>query len=242
MARRYYGVALFVASGEREAAYTRDRMGYTHEVITTGLTRFDLLERRAAKLRRIVFMPTWRGCLKVGPPGSPQHEAFLASDYWQFISSILESPQLRDTLEKYDLVVEVYPHYEVAALLSSVVADQAERAVRDALAEASVFITDWTSVVFDAAYLGIPVIHAPFDREVFLTHHYRPGFFDFERDGFGPVSLTPDDVVAEIERYAERDFVREDLYAQRADEFFTIRGNHRRRTFEAIQEMLRNRR
>ena len=45
-----------------------------------------------------------------------------------------------------------------------------------------------SSVAFDFAYLGKPVIYAQFDKEEFYEKHdYKAGYFNYERDGFGEV-------------------------------------------------------
>ncbi len=224
------GLSLFVTSAPREAAEVRIRLGYRSEVVLTGLPRFDLLTAPAiVSPRRVLFMPTWRTTLV--SPSYMSHRAvsrpFEGSDYHRFLTDLLTSSQLHRVLEKYDLVLEFYPHYEMAAVVQGVVPHHprievasADRPVRDAVAECSLFVTDWSSVFFDAAAIGRPVVTVPYDEEHFRATQYGPGYFDLVLDGFGPAVRRTEEVVAAIEIYARRGFQREQTYDQRVAKFF----------------------
>ena len=67
-------------------------------------------------------------------------------------------------------------------------------------------MTDYSSVAFNVAYVDAPVVYFQFDRDAVLAgqHIGRAGYFDYERDGFGPVVTTVDEaaieaIVAQIE-------------------------------------------
>jgi CDP-glycerol glycerophosphotransferase (TagB/SpsB family) len=64
--------------------------------------------------------------------------------------------------------------------------------VQEYFARARVLVTDYSSIAFNAAYLERPVVYFQFDGEAVLSgaHVGQRGYFDYERDGFGPV--TPD--------------------------------------------------
>ena len=102
-----------------------------------------------------------------------------------------------------------------------VVSHHGTRSVQEAILDASLFVTDWSSTFFDAAYAGRPVVLAPFDEEDFRATQYAAGYFDLERDGFGPVVRTVEDTVAAIAGYVENDFKREPEFEARLAAFFT---------------------
>ena len=103
---------------------------------------------------------------------------------------------------------DVQSHVEVRNVLT-------EKSVQPLFAEAALLITDYSSVAFDLAYLDKPTIYYQFDAAEIFTgiHVYQRGYFDYARDGFGPVCETEDDVLANVQaalsgheppQYAER--------------------------------------
>jgi CDP-glycerol glycerophosphotransferase (TagB/SpsB family) len=60
-----------------------------------------------------------------------------------------------------------------------------------------VLVTDFSSVAFNAAYLERPVVYYQFDAESVLGggHTGRQNYFEYTRDGFGPVADTRDGAV-----------------------------------------------
>ena len=72
-----------------------------------------------------------------------------------------------------------------------------EREINDLLMAADVLVTDYSSVIFEYALLGRPVIfHVP-DLEEYQAG--RSFFYPFERYIFGPVTRTTDELLAQIE-------------------------------------------
>jgi len=205
------GLDLFVSGAAREGEYLRAVTGYGSEVQVTGFPRYDALVPTPPS-RTVLFMPTWRRFL-VSPSYAPDRavaEPFVGSVYEGFMRALLTSPALHDALERHDYRLEFFAHYEIVdhvrdlevASTRVTVVDPQERDVQTAIRECDLMVTDWSSVFFDAAYLGTPIIHAPFDEDDFRLH-YREGWFDAERDGFGPVARTPDEVVAKLKGYVE---------------------------------------
>jgi glycosyltransferase involved in cell wall biosynthesis len=245
------GLDLFVTSSPSEAKFVRERMGYRKEVVVTGLPRFDGLRsdtRRGSP--RVLFMPTWRVYLVSPSYASHRHplSSLEGSSYLAFLQSFVSSPVLRDALETHDATLEFLPHYEISRYTKELFSShphiehsqQGHRAIQQAINECDLFVTDWSSTFFDAAYLGKPVVLAPFDEEEFYAKHYRKGYFSLEGDGFGPVRRAVDAAVAEVVRYLETGCGREQLYEDRASEFFVHRDhNNSARVVAAIDEMLR---
>jgi CDP-glycerol glycerophosphotransferase (TagB/SpsB family) len=226
------GLDLFVASSEREADFIRTHMGYGGELQVTGMPRFDQLARsHRLPRKRVLFMPTWRSYL-VAPsyaPGRVAAQDFEQSQYLRFIRQLLEHPRLEALLREHDADLELLPHYEVSKYFLDhrdrladhvIVSDQRDRDIQSALRECDVFITDWSSTFFDVAYLGTPMILVPHDEEDFYSHHYRRGYFDLERDGFGPIARTVEDALDRLADYLDGGCVREPVYDERAADFF----------------------
>jgi hypothetical protein len=234
---RKQGLDICVAVGPPEAEYIRAITGYTDQVRTTGLPRYDLLVPRAPE-RVVVLMPTWRQYL-VPPrrePGAP--DTFTGSHYERFFRELLHHPRLHAALERHDYTLEFYPHYNIDRYYQGTASPHPrirlstfkQREVKDALIDCALFITDWSSVVFDAAYLGRAVIHVPFDEEEYLRGHYGMGWMTVDTLGFGPVARDVDQLLDSIEHYLDTGCQREPLYTERAATVFTHRdqGSSRR--------------
>lgn len=237
---------VFVTSGPSETSWVRGAAGYAQQVAPVGMPRFDSLVARTARPRRILLMPTWRlGYTSPSyDPERPVAREFVGSRYESFYTELLNDERLLAALASADVTLEVLPHYEFAHFFAAmlpgsdrvVLSDQSLRDVQEAIRECSLLVTDWSSVFFDAAFLGVPVVTMPFDEDEFRSNHYPSSYFRMERDGFGPVALTPDDAVDSILGYVRNDFVREPQFAQRADAFFDgiIRGEASQRVANAI--------
>ncbi|MCD8562240.1 MAG: CDP-glycerol glycerophosphotransferase family protein [Bacilli bacterium] len=72
-----------------------------------------------------------------------------------------------------------------------------------------------------------PEIFFQFDKYNFFDNHYKKGYFDYERDAFGDVLTTVDEVVDKVEYYINNNFKMEDKYIDRVDNTFayTDRNN-----------------
>lgn len=231
-----------VAVGPPEAAYIRSITGYTHQVRTTGLPRYDLLDRRPPK-RVVVLMPTWRHYLVPPLRKGGTLDTFTGSTYEAFFRAVLGDARLHAALERHDYTLEFYPHYNVDQFYRDRpmphprirLSTFRDREVKDALMDCGLFITDWSSVVFDAAYLGRAVIHAPFDEQEYVAGHYGLGWMTVDTLGFGPVARTVDQLVTHIEHYLATGCEREPLYAERAATVFThLDQRSSERVYEAI--------
>jgi CDP-glycerol glycerophosphotransferase (TagB/SpsB family) len=91
------------------------------------------------------------------------------------------------------------------------------------LARARVGITDYSSTVIEVAYLQRPVVYFQFDSAEFFSgnHVYQRGYFSYERDGFGPVATTPDDLISFLEEALGDS--EDPVYSDRRKEAFPFR-------------------
>jgi CDP-glycerol glycerophosphotransferase (TagB/SpsB family) len=97
--------------------------------------------------------------------------------------------------------------------------------VQDLFGRARVFVTDFSSVAFNAAYLERPVVYYQFDADTVLGggHVGRAGYFDYRRDGFGPVTETSGEAVAATVSALDHGPAPEAPYGERIDLTFPQR-------------------
>lgn len=135
----------------------------------------------------ILFMPTWRGA------HYPDGEAFRGTQFYQSCQALLNSPRLHKMLEQYGYTLVFYPHIEMQKHLTQFHTDSARVCLADSkthdvqqlLLDCALLITDYSSVFFDVAYLEKPELYYQFDEAEFRQYHYKQGYFDYRRDGFG---------------------------------------------------------
>lgn len=102
-------------------------------------------------------------------------------------------------------------------------------------------ITDYSSAAFEMAYLEKPVIYYQFDRdEIFqkVSHTYQKGYFEYHRDGFGPVVESEKTLLEQIEFVLTKGCLPEDIYRERMIRTFPYKdGRCSERVYKAIQSL-----
>jgi glycosyltransferase involved in cell wall biosynthesis/CDP-glycerol glycerophosphotransferase (TagB/SpsB family) len=210
---------LFVTSSPAEhESIVGDGTNYVFtdkEVKRTGLARFDRLARIAdtvsdAEQDLILVVPTWRSWLSPEiEPGEQRRVVsdFESSQYAHNWFGLLRSPALRDLCAAEGLRIGFLPHPLIQTAMADIhLPDHVlplryeDTDVQRLFARAAVMVTDYSSTVFNAAYIDRPVSYFQFDRELVEAggHVGKKGYFDWERDGFGPVSSTVEDAVSDI--------------------------------------------
>lgn len=224
------GYDLVLTVGPQETQALAATSGYTSaQLRQTGLARYDnLIPVRPS--RTVLFMPTWRRYLvpKLFGSGDEALVPYEGSTYQQFVHGLLASRELAAVLAAHDLAMIVVPHYNLTGLLrpehlgSSRISilDGATADIPYLLRSCALLLTDYSSVQFDVAYMGAPVVYVQFDREEYAAGHGGSSWFDAERDGFGPVATTIEESVRKLNAYAQRQFERERIYAVRLKRVF----------------------
>ena len=211
----------------------------------TGFPRFDRLY--TAQRRQITIMPTWRkyllGTCSQDMKAWSLSNDFMTSDYLSFYNGLLNHPRLLEAAKKLDYQLAFFPHpnlqnhLDVFRRNSQVAFVGADTAYRDIYAASSLVVTDYSSAVFDFAYLRKPVIYAQFDKEQFFSgaHTLKSGYFDYSRDGFGEVTDSLEETVDLLIAYMENNCQMKEEYRRRADAFFAFNDqNNCQRVFEKL--------
>ncbi len=219
----------------------------------TGLPRYDRLYHKEENV--VTVMPTWRQYL-MGRIDSKSGQwelgrGFRESDYYRFYDQLLNSSFLLSALEKRNCRLQFFPHPNLQEAMdwfrhdARVVFLPINTSYRKVYAESRLVVTDYSSAVFDFAYLRKPVVYCQFDRDAFFAgeHVYKKGYFDYERDGFGEVTYDLESLTNLILEYADSDFKLKNRYRERIDRFFAFhdKNNCRRVTEKILSLQLKNR-
>jgi GT2 family glycosyltransferase len=217
-------IDLFVTSTPAEQeSIAGDNTPYvftSKEARRVGLARFDRLRRLGRATppedRDLVLLtPTWRQDLSA-PAGKGQRmgvvEGFEDTEFARNWWGLLGSSALLGAAREAGVRVGFLPHPNLQPILDRLpIPDGVEilryegTDIQALLARCRVMVTDFSSQAFNAGFLGRPVVYFQFDADSFFNGAgaSRPGYFDYARDGFGPVVATPAeaaDAVAQLLR------------------------------------------
>jgi CDP-glycerol glycerophosphotransferase (TagB/SpsB family) len=117
------------------------------------------------------------------------------------------------------------------------VAYKEEYFVQDLLKQAAFLITDYSSVIFDFAYMKKPCLYFQYDKEMFEKSQYSESEdYSYEEDGFGPVCYTYETVLQYLDYSCRNGFVMEEQYAKRVEDYFpSFDKQHCQRIVKAIK-------
>lgn len=238
-------LSMFCCAAQPEYEFIRDTFGYAPGVVRlTGFCRFDDLLSAKPDPDLILILPTWRMWLE---RDCRTDEAFRESEYFKGWDAFLNDPALDALLKESGKRAVFCVHrnvsrYETCFTSSServAVKKWDEVSVPALLKSAALLVTDFSSVYMDFAFMKKPVVYYQFDRETYRKGHLPTGYFDYDRDGFGPIAETTENAIGAMRRIVENGLRMEPRYEERVDRFFTLRdANSSERTTEAIKEMI----
>jgi CDP-glycerol glycerophosphotransferase (TagB/SpsB family) len=199
-------------------------------LIVTGLPRFDKLLDATPK-KQILFCPTWRKSIN-----QMDHEQFMQSDFFLAITAFLQNDRLLSILKAGDLNLILRTHFNLEKYLHCfkdcfddriIIEDSSgSRNLQQALKESMALITDYSSILWDMAYMHRPVILYQFDREAFLAERGLHSFGIEESEmTFARVAKTGDRAVDHLESFSQNGFALTRDEKISADRFFAHRDS-----------------
>ena len=198
-------------------------------------------------------MPTWRDNLS-DKSGVEQYaknglkcynKNFTDTQYFKFFDSLINNAELLKATERYGYTIQFMPHPNVITYIDWFAKNEKVKfcsiktKYREIFAESALVVTDYSSAVFDFAYLRKPIVYCQFDKEEFFSEHiYGQGYFDYERDGFGEVEYTLENTINRIIEYMKNDCMLKEKYRKRIEQFFAFNDqNNCQRVYEVIKSL-----
>ena len=223
---------IFITSTKQEHDFIRDDNNYDEKVLKcTGLCRYDsLVDESSSDINKILIMPTFRKWLNYT-------NNFTDTDYFKYWNDLLNDEDFLEYIEKNNIKVLFYPHHEIQKYINFfssrsnnvTICSSQKYDIQALLKTSNILITDYSSVQFDFAYMGKKVIYYQFDKKEFYDKHYKKGYFDYNRMGFGPVCIKKQDIIKHL---TDDNF---NSYDNRIKNFFEYRDhNNSDRVYEAI--------
>ena len=247
---------LVTCTPEEQASIADDHTPYVvtaREARRTGFPRHDALlalarELPADELRYLMVMPTWRGQLVPEGDADPMGR-FRRSEYAQRWRGLLGSAELNQLADRHGLQLAFMPHPNAVPFLAGFelppgvkVFTKADMRIQALLCRSAILVTDFSSIAFEMACLRRPVFYYQYDRDRFYggDHNWRPGYFDYDRNGFGPVVDSEQALVDALATQMARGGEPAPVYRRRMDAAFPDgAGQACQRVFEAISGLRR---
>lgn len=240
-----------VVSSERERASFLELPYYYGEknIWLCGMPRLDRLYHDEKK--QILIMPTWRRKYMEQRWNDETKayrwyitEDFRRSGYVSAYHGLLNSSRFLTLMKEYGYTPVFMPHPIVQPYISEfsppedVTVYPYDTSWRTLFAQSDLMITDYSSVAFDFAWLEKPIIYYQFDRaDFFASHTYKEGYFDYEKDGFGEIAESPDELLDVLEKYLKNGCQICDKYKKRIKEFYSgVGDNCCKRIYEKVSE------
>ena len=209
--------------------------------IKSGMPRYDHIDVTRTAEKKILFAPSWRKFLVDSDKKGgwlPKEKAFLASDFYKVTAAFLSDPRLVKVLKDngYVLDFKLHPNFRCYDHLYNVDGETvriAEKTVDEF--SYSVFITDFSSFVFDFIYLKRPILYFVPDKDLFDAglNHYRKLDIPLE-DGFGELSTTCDKAVNDLIALIENNCVPEKKYVDKMNGLFFDVENHAEELYQSL--------
>lgn len=247
-------IKCFITVAPREyQSIISPRYGYTEKVVQlTGFPRHDKLLKlqenysdRKNITNILLVLPTWRKYLFFQQGTAPMNtykSEFRKTAYYSFYNTLINHPRLHAAMVKHNYrgLFALHPNF----LCNSI--DFSDNALfqiahsyvnyQEALVSSSILVTDYSSVAFDYALLKKPIVYSHFDSDNMSSlHFYEPGYFDYEKDGFGPICHSAESTVDAIISVMNNQSRVSDYYLNRIESFYLFFDtNNSKRVYDAI--------
>lgn len=241
----------FITAGVAEHEFVIKELGYTEESSKLlGFSRFDRLYDKSKESNyknMITIMPTWRSYLRFH-----SNEEFKETEYFQKYNELLNNKKLIEIIENENIQIFFYLHRNFQQYRENfksrskniIIADPKEVDIQSLISDSKMLITDYSSISFDFAYMGKPILYYQFDQKSFFKKHLESGYFSYKKDGFGEVVKNLNDLLREIKKMELQNFKTEEKYLEKTKKFFKyIDNNNNERIYKLlIKDITKNKR
>lgn len=207
--------------------YTSNYAYKPEELIPTGMARYDHIDRSRPAKNRILFAPSWRKYLTSQINAAKwdlMEDKLKKSDYYKNFLAFLSDERIAKALEESDVYLDVKLHPIIANAtgLFEIESDRVNMVHGDVdIEDYCAFITDFSSYVFDFAYLNRPIMYFVPDYVQFKSgmNHYRDLDLPFEK-AFGHLSTDPEKAVNDLLTIIGNKFIPEKIFSDRMENFY----------------------
>ena len=247
--------SLFITSSKKEYN-TILSSGYYYNkdnVVLTGLSKYDNLieiSRITHKEKLILIIPTWRlyitGTRDLVTFESIYSPHFKNTTFFDFYNNFINDQKILYYMEKYHFfgLFCLHPYFSEQIIdftANNFIAIKTNCNYQELLPKASLLVTDYSNIFFDFAYLKKPIIYSHFDINEYRKYQYPEGYFDYFKDGFGPVCYNIECLENELIELLINNCKQKKKYINRIKKFFSFSdNNNNERIYSEIIKNLKN--
>jgi len=230
---------MIASTVKSEFEFVNKEFGYSPGIVKlTGMPRYDFLKNNPEKI--IVFAPTWDRRVLIRQEYS---ESFKKSSKFKFIQSFINNDFLCEKLREngYTIYCKLHPRYltqinDFVSKYDDIVKFIGDEITYNKIFEiGSIFVTDYSSAVFDFAFLKKPVLYY---QELDDHLDNKGSYFSYERNGFGDVCYDFDTLIEKTIELVNAGCKMPDKYKKRVAEFFTFHDkNNCKRVYDEILKL-----
>ena len=202
------------------------------DLIESGMPRYDYIKQDKKAKNVILFAPSWRNYL-IGHQGSEwisNDELFLKSSFYKETQKFLNSKELKKLLKKYNYILDfklhpIFKRYEHHYNIDNKNVILGTNNYNND--DYKIFITDYSSFVFDFVYLKRAIIYFFPDYDLFKAglNIYRELDLPLEK-GFGELCETSEALLNRLEFILKNNGNDEEKYKSRSNNFFLHYDNN----------------
>lgn len=197
------------------------------DLINLKMPRFNKKEKPIKKENKILFAPSWRIYFTNGMKGIDwiiDEKEFLTSEYYLNINGFLKDEKLNKILKESNtkLHFNLHPIFKDLKNYFETNSENIQIVDKpDAEESYGMFITDFSSFVFDFVHHKTPISFFVPDQKDFLAgnHIYRKLELDSEKY-FGKTHEDKSGIIEEIEKNIKNNFIIDDKYKSNYENFF----------------------
>lgn len=226
---------------------SRPIFGYDEEQLKlVGLARYDGL--RNADKRQILITPSWRRNItntNIVHATNMYNINFKKSDYFRIYNDLINDEKLIRFAKKNKYKIIYLIHPALSAQIDdfdkneyvNIIAATSDMSYEKILTESSLMVTDYSGVQFDFAYMRKPLLY--YHPEELPPHYDESIGYSYEKDAFGPLIHTHENIVNQLCEYMENNCKMKSEYVERANRFFAFDDfNNCARIFNAINDYI----
>ncbi|ODJ69336.1 glycosyltransferase [Brochothrix thermosphacta] len=235
--REVTGIDKFIVSSQFEKDNLVQKYLYDkNNIFIKGMPRFEeySLKKDIPRSNKILFAPSWRSSVVKGKEGNNwkiDEEKLQKSEYFKGILEMCQSEYFKVFLDSNNLQLDIQLHPIINSVMWRKFEELSTERINfvqtaEELNSYLIFITDFSSFVFDAVYYKKPILYFIPDYDYFLcgNHSYSKLDLDIE-NGFGEFSQDVESLIRGINKIKNNNYKPLDKFKQRMDVFYNFEEN-----------------
>lgn len=198
-----------VISTEEERKLYLSNGFYKENLLAFGMPRFELANKAITKKKKILYAPSWRSYLTgqyINHKWEKMSDKFLNSTFFIGIQKFVRSDRLKNILEKYNYQLDIKMH-PIFQMYQSYFGNQSSyiKFITDDICEEeyALFITDFSSYMYNFIYAGAKIINYIPDIIEFKSGMNGYRNLNYPDSFWDGVVYEADDLINQIQKFME---------------------------------------